>query len=179
VNHTDPHFSEFTPLHWACLYGHVEVVRVLLGPLRAYAYPLDRSGRAPWFTAMAMYRCDIVAELRQRGGGFPLMLSVIPLNKSTVDDPFTCTNEFLNPGFITCDLWRTYNLRHVEGCVDSQLLPPTVAAFQPHHCLGPAHGVLGGVTLDGGGGGGGDPPGGGRGRSCLRRIVCVGGSDVC
>ena len=141
VNHSDPQFSEYTPLHWACWYGHTDVVRVLLGRLGAYPYPLDRAGKTPWHHAMNTRNYALVRELHALGAAFPVMVSMIPLNASAADAPFECQNEYFNPAFPNSTLWRTYNLRHVTGCFDSQLLPATVEAFQPDHGLGPAQGV--------------------------------------
>ena len=141
VNHTDPQFSHFTPLHWACWHGKSEVVQVLLGQLGAYPFPRDRADQTPWHIALASGKLELVALLESLGAGFPIMYSPVPLNSSTVDDPFTCTNEYLNPAFRTSDLYRTYNLRFAHGCFDSQLLPPSVLPFQPQLELGPAHGV--------------------------------------
>jgi hypothetical protein len=67
VNHTDPQFSEFTPLHWACRAGHLEVVDVLLGKLGAYGFPLDHAGHTPWHLAMACQHYHVVRYL------FPLI----------------------------------------------------------------------------------------------------------
>ena len=63
VNHTDPQFSEFTPLHWACRLGHLEVVDVLLRQLGAYGFPLDHAGHTPWHLAMEGKHYDLVRYL--------------------------------------------------------------------------------------------------------------------
>ena len=126
VNHTDTQFSHFTPLHWACWYGRTAVVRALLKELGAYPFPRDRSDETPWHTALMCQRFELAEEMERMGAGFPIMHSLIPLNKSAANEPFTCTNEYLNPSFPTSDLYRTYNLRFAQGCFDSQLLPPSV-----------------------------------------------------
>ena len=102
------------------------MVRALLKELGAYPFPRDRSDETPWHTALMCQRFELAEEMERMGAGFPIMHSLIPLNKSAANEPFTCTNEYLNPSFPTSDLYRTYNLRFAKGCFDSQLLPPSV-----------------------------------------------------
>jgi hypothetical protein len=84
VNHTDPLFSCWTPLHYAAWNGHAAAARALL-ELGAYPFPLDRASMTPWQCARLAGRDAAEEELRRGGAAFPEERTPVPLPPSYPD----------------------------------------------------------------------------------------------
>mmetsp|Transcript_52389 Transcript_52389/g.162618 ORF Transcript_52389/g.162618 Transcript_52389/m.162618 type:complete len:673 (-) Transcript_52389:32-2050(-) len=131
VNHTDPQFSCFTPLHWAAWYGSPATCRKLI-ELGAYKFPLDRGELTPYLLAWDFGRWDVLKELENLGAEYPIVQTMTTRRPKNETRRLTVFNEIFNPAYPKSDFFKKYSLRHIK-VFDTQKLPMNVTPVAPEH----------------------------------------------